>query len=135
MTFSTGIFLTLVRFYEPVFRYIFFQSVYEFWGEIYEDDKSQVDYVNQDALSSFLNSSLNVELVFIILESITKFASKGKNSKVIDREGKNVIAYERIDFSKDKEKIDLQLKSQNKLTNNLTLHSISIVNPDRVEKP
>jgi len=107
MTFSTGIFLTLVRFYEPVFRYIFFQSVYEFWGEIYEDDKSQVDYVNQDALSSFLNSSLNVELVFIILESITKFASKGKNSKVIDREGKNVIAYERIDFSKDKEKIDL----------------------------
>ena len=52
-------------------------------------------------------NSLNVELVFIILETITKFASKGKNSKVIDREGKNVIAYERIDLSKDKEKIDL----------------------------
>jgi hypothetical protein len=72
MTFSTGIFLTLVRFYEPLFRFVFIKSVYEFWGEIYTNDKAE----ENDALSSFINSSLNVELVFIILQSVTTFANQ-----------------------------------------------------------
>jgi len=35
MTFSTGVFLTIARLYEPLFRMLFFQAVYQFWGEIY----------------------------------------------------------------------------------------------------
>ena len=36
MTFSTGIFLTLVRLYEPLFRVIILQNMYQFFGKIYE---------------------------------------------------------------------------------------------------
>jgi len=71
MTFSTGIFLTAIRLYEPLFRLILINNIYEFWGEInasYKKDEEELP------LSSFLNSSLNVELVFIILRSITTFA-------------------------------------------------------------
>ena len=36
MTFSTGIFLTLVRLYEPLFRIIIKQNIYQYFGKIYE---------------------------------------------------------------------------------------------------
>ena len=35
MTFSTGIFLTLVRLYEPLFRVLILQLIYQFFGQIY----------------------------------------------------------------------------------------------------
>lgn len=35
MTFSTGIFLTLVRLYEPLFRVIILQNIYQFFGKVY----------------------------------------------------------------------------------------------------
>lgn len=72
MTFSTGIFLTLIRFYEPLFRVVLINNIYEFWGEIYNTTSKD----EEEPLSSFLNSSLNVELVFIILQSITTFANQ-----------------------------------------------------------
>lgn len=84
MTFSTGIFLTVVRLFEPFFRLIIIQYVYQFWGEIYsidQESKEEKEIAN-DALSTFLSSSLNVELVFIILTSITGFAD-------IDRTDRN----------------------------------------------
>ena len=79
MTFSTGIFLTLVRLYEPLFRVMFIQAIYQFWGSIYEPKlkgaKSIDELKAQDqALNSILTSSLNVELVYIILKSITSFS-------------------------------------------------------------
>ena len=77
MTFSTGILLTAARFYEPLFRFLMIKDAYEFFGEVYKDKlKEQEQQVNNDALSSFLNSSLNVELVFIILKSINFFAEE-----------------------------------------------------------
>jgi hypothetical protein len=36
MTFSTGMGLTAVRFFEPLFRFLMITKVYEFWGEVYE---------------------------------------------------------------------------------------------------
>ena len=36
MTFSTGIFLTVVRMFEPLFRFLVLSQIYEFWGEIYQ---------------------------------------------------------------------------------------------------
>jgi len=32
MTFSTGIFLTAVRFVEPLFRYLLWQTMYQYYG-------------------------------------------------------------------------------------------------------
>jgi hypothetical protein len=36
MTLSTGIFLTIVRMLEPLFRVMFIQIVYQFFGQIYQ---------------------------------------------------------------------------------------------------
>lgn len=79
MTFSTGIFLTLVRLFEPFFRFIVLSQIYEFWGEFYKSKDGQTEeekQIENDALSSFLSSSLNVELVFILLSSITTFSKR-----------------------------------------------------------
>ena len=52
MTFSTGIFLTLVRLYEPLFRVIILQNIYQFFGKIYElnfsDSSSVAELEAQD---------------------------------------------------------------------------------------
>ncbi len=88
MTFSTGIFLTAVRMYEPLFRVLILQLTYQFFGQIYEPQLSDAagieELKNQDkALNSILTSSLNVELVYVVLKSITSFnqiAAIGSNS-------------------------------------------------------
>jgi len=41
MTFTTGIGLTAVRFFEPLFRYLVISKIYEFWGEIYEPKEEE----------------------------------------------------------------------------------------------
>ena len=78
MTFSTGIFLTGVRFFEPLFRHLALKKVYEFWGILYEpstEGHSEEELrAATDSLNSILASSLNVELVYIILKSITAFS-------------------------------------------------------------
>ena len=84
MTFTTGIGLTFVRLFEPLFRYIMIGLIYEFWGEIYSDNdnfKEEEKRVANDALSSFLSSSLNVELVYILLSSITTFSKRAGQTK------------------------------------------------------
>jgi len=58
--------------------------IYEFWGEIYSDNdkfKEEEKLVANDALSSFLSSSLNVELVYILLSSITTFSKRAGQTK------------------------------------------------------
>jgi hypothetical protein len=83
-TFTTGIFLTAVRLAEPLFRLIVIQEIYQFWGDIYEpsgESQEQLQIAN-DALSTFLTSSLNVELVFIILTSITAFTVQDDESEI-----------------------------------------------------
>lgn len=84
MTFSSGIFLTAVRFYEPLFRFLIIKDIYEFWGEIYMSEaKEEEVQINNDALSSFLNSSLNAELIFIILKSINFFSESQQRTNRI----------------------------------------------------
>lgn len=82
MTFSTGIFLTAARFVEPLFRNILWNKYYQYYGELYEpkfETQHELE-VQTNVLSSFLQSSLNVELVYILLESITTFSKKSKES-------------------------------------------------------
>lgn len=94
MTFSTGIALSVARIQEPFFRYMVLKTIYQFWGEIYDENKdgsnSETERLNNDALSTFLSSSLNVELVYIVLMSITTFA-KGQSAnddiKITDAKG------------------------------------------------
>ena len=84
-TFTTGIFLTIARMFEPLFRFLVFSQFYEFWGEIYKSKDGQSEeekQIENDALSSFLSSSLNVELVYILLNSITTFSKRSGKSAV-----------------------------------------------------
>ena len=80
MTFSTGIFLTIIRLYEPLFRILTIQIIYQWFGQIYDPklkDNLSLDQLKaQDqALNTILTSSLNVELVYVVLKSITSFSS------------------------------------------------------------
>ena len=61
-----------------MFRSIFYSKVYQYYGDIYEPKgaSQQEIEIQSNALSSFLQSSLNVELVYILLESITTFSKK-----------------------------------------------------------
>jgi hypothetical protein len=75
MTFSTGIFLTAARFVEPLFRSILWSKFHQYYGDFYEPkglSQAEIE-LQSNALSTFLQSSLNVELVYILLESITTF--------------------------------------------------------------
>ena len=89
MTFSTGIFLTAVRFYEPLFRNLFIESLYEIMGKLYEpqmsDGMSYEEFKLQNqAMNSILASSLNVELVYVILKSVTSFSKMELASSDMD---------------------------------------------------
>jgi hypothetical protein len=68
------------------------KGIYELWGEIYQEEELSADKeLEGDALSSFLSSSLNVELVYIILLSITTFSQSKKvtdDIKVVDDKGR-----------------------------------------------
>lgn len=85
VTFTTGIFLTVVRLFEPLFKLLVYKQIWQFWGEIYEPkegaDTEEERQIANDSLSTFLSSSLNVELVYIILTSITEFATIDEESE------------------------------------------------------
>ena len=69
---STGIWLSLVRLFEPFFIYLVKEFWYKCFGVVLKQDQ---DTIKTQALSTFLASSLNVELVHIILKGIKKFAN------------------------------------------------------------
>ena len=52
ITFSTGLFLTVARLYEPLFRMLALQKIYEFWGEIYtpKEGSFEESQIANDAL-------------------------------------------------------------------------------------
>lgn len=85
-TFTTGIFLTVIRLFEPLFKLLVYKQIWQLMGEIYEPKKDEETeeerQIANDSLSTFLTSSLNVELVFIILTSITAFADKDQQLNV-----------------------------------------------------
>ena len=52
-----------------------FIQIYEIFGSIYKDKD---DVIKSQVLSYFLASSLNIELVYIILAGITRFSHEYK---------------------------------------------------------
>jgi hypothetical protein len=98
-----------------------------------------------DTLNAFLNSSLNVELVFIILTSITTFSDNGlsglkavfkmdvdnqKTSAQAPTSSRGQYNSVRLD-QPDDEKLLTELKKAAKLERHCTLSHIQIKNVDR----
>ena len=72
----TGFIMSLIRIQEPYFKFLFTRWRKNLVGIPMEerDIKNSQLYIN-DSLVTFLTSSLNVELVHVILESITKYTT------------------------------------------------------------
>ena len=70
--FSTGILLAIVRLFEPFFLFLIKQSTWMCFGILLDEDE---EGIKSETLSTFLASSLNVELVHIILKGIKKFSN------------------------------------------------------------
>ena len=68
---AAGILLAFVRTFEPFFMFIIKKFIYNCFGALYED----TEVLNTQPLSTFLASSLNVELVHVILKGIKKFSN------------------------------------------------------------
>ena len=70
----TGFLLSCIRVREPYFKFLIRKKFLEWFG-ILMDEKSihnSNQYIN-DSLATFLTSSLNVGLVHVILEAVTKY--------------------------------------------------------------
>jgi len=69
----TGFIMAIIRVSEPYFKFLIKKQVWEWFGLILSEKEvfNSENYMN-DTLATFLTSSLNVELVHIILKSITK---------------------------------------------------------------
>lgn len=68
---GTGILMSIVRMREPIFKAIVKKFVYQFFGELTDED-GQKNSGMDSTLLSFLMSSLNIELVHIILTTVSK---------------------------------------------------------------
>lgn len=69
----TGTIMSLIRVQEPYFKFLIKKQFKAFFGILMDekDIQNSQQHLN-DSLATFLTSSLNVELVHAILESITK---------------------------------------------------------------
>lgn len=65
--------MALVRTYDPFYRFLIKQEVCEWFGCVIREPR---DGIKTEVLSTFLASSLNIELVYIILTGITRFSGK-----------------------------------------------------------
>lgn len=65
----TGLLMSFVRMREPIFKRRIYYLIYQYFGEIYGEDKPEK---MDSTLMSFLMSSLNIELVHIILTTVSK---------------------------------------------------------------
>lgn len=92
--FSTGIGLALIRLNEPVFKHLNRQFFLGCFGVVVEDQK---DGLESETLSGFLSSSLNIELVHVILKGITKF----NKIEIVDHDNESTHDFRQIVPSPD----------------------------------
>jgi hypothetical protein len=71
----TGLTLGLIRTMEPYFLYLIKKVFNSLFGVVMDEEELKKSKIN-DTYSAFLNSSLNIELVHIILKSITEECTK-----------------------------------------------------------
>ena len=70
--FLTGIVMAVIRLQDPYFRFYFEQNIMATFGYIKDEPETGI---KAEVLSTFLASSLNIELVYIILAGITRFSN------------------------------------------------------------
>ena len=121
--FSTGIVLALVRLYEPFFQFLIKQFVCKCFGIVIEQDR---DGFKTQTLSTFLASSLNVELVHIILKGIKKFSNIRMQDLELDENFSN--EYDAQAYR------ELQEKESYELMRICRLNRIKIKNPEKWDK-
>ena len=81
--FCTGFVMAMVRTYEPYYRFLLKKNLVECFGVEIEEPE---DGIKAEVLSTFLSSSLNIELVYIILTGVTRFsASENKLERFASR--------------------------------------------------
>lgn len=68
---STGICLAGIRMFEPFFHFLIKKFIFNCFGVLCEEDEA----LKTQPLSNFLATSLNVELVHVILKGIKKFSN------------------------------------------------------------
>ena len=137
-SFSTGIFLSGVRLSEPLFRLILITKAYEFFGKVYKPRRQTVEELaTQDkALNTILVSSLNVELVYIVLKAIETFAQDPLSNVMTSRkmieglivqddenEVKNIIE---IDLNADQLAFERRVLAESTKKRRKLLHQIEI---------
>jgi hypothetical protein len=82
-TISTGLLMAFIRCFEPYFIFVCRKCFYRIYGKPWTIDDEQEAYGKlDDTISTFLNSSLNIELVHIILKSITDDCKKQDKSNI-----------------------------------------------------
>lgn len=70
---STGLFMGIIRLTEPYFMFMLKKTFFTFYGIPYtEEEINKGKEKLTDTISAFLNSSLNIELVHIILKAISQ---------------------------------------------------------------
>lgn len=74
--FITGFMMGIIRIFDPYYRFLIQQSVMSWFGIIKDEPK---EGIMAEVLSSFLSSSLNIELVYIILSGIVRFSKPQRN--------------------------------------------------------
>ena len=89
---GTGILMSIVRMREPVFKAIVKRNMYQFFGEL-TDEEGDKGKGMDSTLLSFLMSSLNIELVHIILTTVSK------NTVGTPKSGKNFKVYQNYDHT------------------------------------
>lgn len=77
---TTGLIMAIIRSNEPYFKLLIRKQFLGWFGELLSEKeiKESSVYMN-DTLVTFLTSSLNVELVHVILVSISKSSGKVKD--------------------------------------------------------
>ena len=101
---GTGILMSIVRMREPIFKVIVKKFAYQFFGELLDEDDGTGSGMDSTLLS-FLMSSLNIELVHIILTTVSKNTvgtPKSKNSFKVyqdyDHTNKNKFVLDSIEI-------------------------------------
>ena len=101
---GTGILMSIVRMREPVFKAVIMKFIWQFFGELTDDDESKGGSMDSTLLS-FLMSSLNIELVHIILTTVSNHTvgtPKSKDSYKVyqnyDHSNKNTFVLDSIEI-------------------------------------